>query len=503
MKAIVVMFDSLNRVMLPPYGGVDIIAPNFQRLAQHCAVFDNFYAGSLPCMPARREMHTGRYNFLHRGWGPIELYDDSMPELLKKSGVYTHLVTDHWHYWEQGGSDYQTKYNSFEYARGPEGDPWKARVDFEAPPHIYGRVDACGRQEYINRLYTQKEEDISIAQTFKHGLEFIDDNFRSDNWYLQIEEFDPHEPYYVPERFMALYEKEYGGREFDWPQYHRVGHEQETEEEIRHGINKYRAAVTMCDWYLGLVLDRMDEYDLWKDTMLIVNTDHGFLLTEHNWWGKIMEPHYDEITHTPFFLWDPRSKVQGVHRGALAQTIDIAPTLLDYFGVPIPKDMLGKPLGELVKTDAPVREYALFGMHGFHVNVTDGRYVYMRAPVREHVDQLYDYMQTPTSYPNTVTLDKLRQSELVWDFSFTKGTPLLRLPGNCMGMISDDPKSLYAPDGLYGEGDLLFDLEADPRQLSPIQDEAVEARMKAAMIRLMKENEAPAEQYTRLGLEQP
>ena len=142
-------------------------------------------------------------------------------------------------------------------------------------------------------------------------------------------------------------------------------------------------------------------------------------------------------------------------------------------------------------------------MHGFHVNVTDGRYVYMRAPVREHVDQLYDYMQTPTSYPNTVTLDKLRQSELVWDFSFTKGTPLLRLPGNCMGMISDDPKSLYAPDGLYGEGDLLFDLEADPRQLSPIQDEAVEARMKAAMIRLMKENEAPAEQYTRLGLEQP
>lgn len=36
-----------------------------------------------------------------------------------------------------------------------------------------------------------------------------------------------------------------------------------------------------------------------------------------------------------------------------------------------------------------------------------------------------------------------------------------------------------------------------------IQDEAVEARMKAAMIRLMKENEAPAEQYTRLGLEQP
>ena len=259
MKAIMVMFDSLNRIMLPPYGGLDIVAPNFQRLAEHAATFDNFYAGSLPCMPARREIHTGRYNFLHRGWGPIELYDDSMPELLKQNGVYTHLVTDHWHYWEQGGSDYQTKYNSFEYARGPEGDPWKGRVDFDVPEHLYGRQDNCGRQEYVNRHYTPKEEDISIAQNFKHGLEFIDENFRSDNWFLQLEEFDPHEPYYVPDRFLSLYEKEYHGRPFDWPQYFRVGHSGETEEEIQHVINKYRAVVSMCDYYLGQVLDRMDQ----------------------------------------------------------------------------------------------------------------------------------------------------------------------------------------------------------------------------------------------------
>ena len=500
MRAIMVMFDSLNRIMLPPYGGTDIVAPNFERLAKHPATFDNFYIGSFPCMPARRELHTGRYNFLHRGWGPIELYDDSMPELLKKNGIYTHLVTDHWHYWEQGGSDYQTKYNSFEYARGPEGDPWKGLVDFEVPPHLYGRQDNCGRQEYVNRRYTPREEDISIAQTFHHGLQFIDDNFRSDNWFLQIEEFDPHEPYYVPDRFMSLYEKEYGGREFDWPQYHKVGHAGETEEEIRHAINKYRAVVSMCDYYLGQVLDRMDQYDLWKDTMLIVNTDHGFLLTEHDWWGKVCEPIYDEIAHTPFFLWDPRSGVCGERRQALCQTIDIAPTLLDYFQVPIPKDVQGKPLREVVASDQKIRDYALFGLHGFHVNVTDGRYVYMRTPVREHLTEIYDYLQTPTSYPNSITLDKLRQSELVWGYEFTKGTPLLRVPGNAMGMISDDPELLYGPDGLYEGGNLLFDLEQDPKQLSPLQDAETECRMEDAMVRLMRESEAPPEQYVRLGL---
>ena len=87
MKAIMVMFDSLNRHMLPPYGCDDVIAPNFKRLAERSVTFDNCYAGSLPCMPARREIHTGRYNFLHRSWGPLEPYDDSMPGILKANGI--------------------------------------------------------------------------------------------------------------------------------------------------------------------------------------------------------------------------------------------------------------------------------------------------------------------------------------------------------------------------------------------------------------------------------
>ena len=79
MKAIMLMFDSLNRAMLPPYGCQWTHAPNFWRLAEKTVTFDRSYAGSLPCMPARRELHTGRYNFLHRSWGPIEPCDDSMP----------------------------------------------------------------------------------------------------------------------------------------------------------------------------------------------------------------------------------------------------------------------------------------------------------------------------------------------------------------------------------------------------------------------------------------
>lgn len=51
----------------------------------------------------------------------------------------------------------------------------------------------------------------------------------------------------------------------------------------------------------------------------------------------------------------------------------------------------------------------------------------------------------------------------------------------------------------YQYGDMLFDLQDDPEQKVPMQDEAIEARLKGCMKELMKANEAPEEQYERLG----
>ena len=104
MRAIMLMFDTLNRRMLSAYGCDWTKTPNFQRLAERTVVFDNCYAGSLPCMPARRELHTGRYNFLHRSWGPVEPYDDSIPQMLTQAGIHTHLSTDHPQDAEDGGA---------------------------------------------------------------------------------------------------------------------------------------------------------------------------------------------------------------------------------------------------------------------------------------------------------------------------------------------------------------------------------------------------------------
>ena len=126
MKCVLVMYDTLRRDYLAPYGCAWTITPNFDRLARHSVVFDQSWVGSMPCMPARRELQSGRPNFYHRSWGPMEPFDDSFPEILKNNGIYSHLVSDHQHYWEDGGCTYHNRYSSWQAVRGQEGDRWHA-----------------------------------------------------------------------------------------------------------------------------------------------------------------------------------------------------------------------------------------------------------------------------------------------------------------------------------------------------------------------------------------
>ncbi|MDR6906629.1 arylsulfatase A-like enzyme [Agromyces sp. 3263] len=478
------MFDSLNRRLLPGYGGADVDAPNFERLAARTAVFDQCYAGSMPCMPARRELHTGRHNFLHRSWGPLEPFDDSVPEMLKQAGIYTHLVTDHAHYWEDGAGTYHNRFNTYEFFRGQEGDLWKGHVADPEPPANLNPEHFLARQDWINRLYLTDEAKHPQTMTFDAGLQFISTNLDEDGWLLHLETFDPHEPFFSYDR----YRQQYGlGDEeivFDWPSYRRVT---ETDDEIEIARRSYFALVSMCDRSLGRVLDVMDEHDLWRDTMLIVCTDHGFLLGEHGWWGKSVMPWYDESIHTPLYIWDPRTGVHGERRESLVQTVDIGPTLLDYFSIGLTPDMQGHPLGEVVRSDTPVREGALFGAHGGHVNVTDGRYVYMRACADPSNSPLFEYTLMPTHMRSRFAVEELREAEFVPGFDFTKGVPLLKVPAWTLG----NP---------WEYGTLLFDLQTDPDQDHPLRDDELELRMASLLVDLMRANDAPAEQFVRLGL---
>jgi len=489
------MYDSLNRHYLPNYGGGLAKMPNFKRLGEKTVTFDNCYVGSLPCMPARRELHTGRLNFLHRGWTPLEPFDDSMPEILKQNGIYSHIISDHQHYWEDGGATYHNRYSSWEIVRGQEGDPWKGdlrpvegKANFglqPSPPFLQN----IRRQDLVNRSYMKSEADFPQAQVFEKGLAFMETNKDADNWFLQIETFDPHEPFFTPEEYKELYrENNEEPFEYDWPPYGPVMEDADFVSKVK---KKYLALLSMCDNYMGKLLDKMDELDMWKDTMLIVNTDHGYLLGEHLWWAKTVMPTYNELAHTPLFIWDPRSGIKNERRDALVQTIDLAPTILDFFGLPLSPDMQGHPLGGTIKSGKHVREYALFGFFGSHINITDGHWLYMRAPACKENMPLYEYTLMPNHMRFRMSPKELSDLHLEEPFSFTKGVRTLKINSsiNFNNLLPH-----------YRFGHKLFDLKADPGQLSPIDNPKKELELIREMAGLMRENDAPGEQFERVGI---
>ena len=491
MKVIMVMFDSLNRHMLPPYGCDWTHAPNFRRLAQRTLTFDNSYICSMPCMPARRDLHTGRPNFLHRSWGPLEPFDDSVPRLLKENDVSSHLISDHYHYWETGGATYHTQYSTWEFFRGQEGDPWVGQVGDPPPVHAHANNAATStwhRQDRVNRQYMRSEKEQPQSKTFAAGVDFIRRNHDEENWFLQIETFDPHEPFFSQRHYQDLYPELINDRAaalFDWPIYGPVTESQALADQCR---GHYASLLSMCDARLGDVLDEMDRLEMWDDTMLMVWTDHGFLLGEHDMWAKGQMPWYQEHANTPFFVWDPRCGISGQRRSSLVQpSIDLGPTLLDFFGLESTPDMLGRSLGQVISDDRPVRQAALFGSHGGQVNVTDGQCVYMRAAADSNNGPLYNYTLMPTNMRDLFPVEEFADLELAEPFSFTKGCSLMRTP-----VKKGSPQNKY--------GNLLFDQQQDPQQAQPLEDAELEERMKALMRGLMQECDAPEEQYERLGL---
>ncbi len=500
MKLVFVLFDSLNRRALSPYGG-NLPTPNFARLAERAVTFDNHYVGSLPCMPARRDLQTGRLNFLHRSWGPLEPFDDSFPDIFKNAGIYSHLVSDHYHYFEDGGATYHTRYNTWDFIRGQESDPWIAMVEppierFRAQYHpiqFEDTRDGHRLQGMINRTKVVDASDFPCVRCFDATLEFLAENGAADNWMVQLETFDPHEPFNAPAEFREMFASGYDGPTLDWPRYRNV---EETEAEVAELKANYAALVGLCDAQLGRLLDDFDAHDRWRDTAIVLTTDHGFLLSEHDWWAKNRMPFYNEIAHIPLFIYHPDLQSQGGrHVQALTQATDVMPTLLDMFGLAPGPDVTGKNLMPLASgTAQSVRDIALYGIFAGAINATDGRHTYFRYPADMETHDLFEYTLMPMHNRSLFEPRELENAMLHRGFDFSKGAPLLKIPALA------DAKRSPRQGGFADTRTVLYDLHDDPRQLSPVVASDIEAAVCAKIRGEMALHDAPEELYRRFDL---
>ncbi len=502
MRCVLVLMDTLRRDVLRCYNPESPVqTPALDAFAADSCVFDEHWIGSAPCMPARRDLMCGRLNFLERGWGPIEPFDVTLPALLRDHGVYTHITTDHCHYMRCGGEGYLQLFNTWDYHRGQEGDPWVSRIDEpdNMPGTFYGRVR---RQYQLNRGRWPREEDMPSPQTFQSACAWLDENAEADDFFLMVEAFDPHEPFDVPDSYMDLYGGDDGiDRDyFEIPQYKRVSEAGVPDGAVDYVQRRYRALVTMCDHWFGTLVDTLKARGLYDDTLVVVTTDHGYFLGERDFLGKNYMPLYNELAHLPLLVHFPGGARAGDHAAQITQNIDLMPTVLDLAGIPVPEEVQGVSLMPLA-TDpaAPTRDYALFGYHAMDVNITDGRYTYFRAPVPGN-RPCFEYAAIPTTIRRYLGADRPADIEC-GRFLVRTDWPVFKVPVDRPGIIDQSDDALREVSDTH-----LFDLACDYAQQVDLAGQAdgpakeAEERMVALLLRALDEADAPAEQYERLGL---
>lgn len=487
MRTIFLLMDSLNRHYLPMYGGW-ARTPNLQRLADRGVLFTNHWCGSLPCMPARREMLTGRLNFLEAPWGPIEPWDDCLPtELRLQKSTYSHCITDHYHYFHSGGEGYMNTFGSWEFERGQEGDVWRGLV--RTPECATGRGKALFRGAYWkNRALMDTENDLDYPtpRSFQRGIEFLQRNHQEDNWHLHLEVFDPHEPFDCPKKYRDLFNDSWDRGFFTWPPYAKLDPAHDDPATVEHIRKCYAGTLFMADLWLGKFLDEMDRHDLWRDTVVVLTTDHGHLLGEHGYWAKNYMMDYAELAHIPLIVCDPAA---GPPRrcDALTATMDLMPTLMALHGATPPAGVHGQSILPLLRDGATAHHDAvLYGYFGKDVNITDGRYTYCRQPLPDSV--VHHHTAMPCGFSGFQARETLAKAETGVYLPSAKGIAHYR-------MAHPSHRHADAP-----AGNPLYDLQTDPRQERPQQDPVLEQRLASRLRELLVQYEAPPCQFPRLGL---
>ena len=463
--------------------------PNMDRLIERGTVFDNAYIGSTPCMPARRDIYTGRLEFLERGWGPLEEGDYDLPrqvsgapnrsirQSMQQNEPISCLLTDHFHLWEQGSGNYHMGYTGFEFVRGVESDGlYTDPIEFPCPlGDVMGKNERHWRNVHFIR---QSEEDYFCAQVCRKAADWLKRNCTHEDFYLHLDIFDPHEPWDPPEDILKDFDPlgyDVEGLRAAAP--YDLWRRHYTDEQFLNMRARYAAKVVFLDRWLGKVFDALDDLHLWEETLVILTTDHGTWNGDHGRMGKLGTHQYDGCSHIPFIACHPK-KGHGERRQQLVQLVDLYPTILAGVGRPLPPKIEAKPLHGinllplLEDEKSPTRECALMGMFGKSISLTDGDWTLHQSPVESN----------QPLYWHGYHLARFIDYDLG---SFSEGRRPVK---NCRSW--DEPTSLHNRKDDPSESTNIS--ISEPKQLARMQ-----ALLRDELIRLR----APEWQIKRLGLE--
>ena len=301
-----------------------------------------------------------------------------MPRLLRQQGYVSQLICDCPHLFKYG---FEQAFTAAEVLRGQEGDLSRLRMNHPIETVMPPEKTRTGRYLQGHNLLDMHrwqhrnwkgEMDCFPPRTAQAAVEFLEENYLHDPFLLWVDFFDPHEPWDAPEYMVRKYDPDYTGTPMLHPNYGMA--DDLTEGELRNLRAHYCAEAEFVDRWVGRILEKIDDLNLWSNSIVVFTTDHGISLGEHNRTGKLnvnerdsrFWPLYPEIAHIPFLVTAPGLE-GGRSVSGFAQPVDIFPTLLDLAGVDVSPEepFQGRSFAPMLKgqRDDTDTDYAICGSH--------------------------------------------------------------------------------------------------------------------------------------------
>ncbi len=209
-------------------------------------------------------------------------------------------------------------------------------------------------------------------------------------WFLQVNFPGPHDPWDVTETMKTWY----AGTTFPAP------HENDRDdpEAVNAVRRNYAAMTTNIDRWIGILKDALRERGELDNTLIIFASDHGEMLGDREAWGKTRPDR--QSTQVPLVVWGPKIGIgRGLRHSGPATILDIAATVLEAAGSPIPSDWDSRSLGPALQGRAEsYRDVAISGLKNWRM-ATDGRWKLVHW-LNEDRFALYDLETDPQETTN-------------------------------------------------------------------------------------------------------
>ncbi len=356
-------FDSMGCM-----GNREIRTPNLDRLAADGMLFRRHYDSSAICMASRASIMTGLYEYRHgcnfdRGSMGRETFMSSYPVLLRKEGYRVGFA------------------GKFGFAVTPEPSSVSRESEDRQPTDQFdwwgGWVGQgfyeTGKNPHL-RKYAAEFPHVSRALGAA-ACDFIKDSVTAGAPFcLSISFKAPHHPYTPDPRDLDLYRGVTFSKPGNWGRekgallpeqarrsrmYQNEFREWSDDERFQKNLAIYYQLVNGNDMAVGMIREELARAGVADNTVVIYTSDNGWMYGDHGLGGKVFP--YEGASRAPLIIRDPRRReAVGKTCDSLTANIDMAPTILDFAGVPAPSGLDGVSLvGLLDHPDRPVRDAVL------------------------------------------------------------------------------------------------------------------------------------------------